>query len=400
MTVSRRLLLCCEHYAPSVGGVQEVMRQIAERLAQRNIEVVVATGLHPQRPDDVRMNGVRVVSFAITGNRVKGITGSIKAYQQFLREEHFDAILIKAAQQWTFDAAVDVLGQISARKVFIPCGFSGLGDAIYSEYFKQMPKWLRQFDGLVFYSNTYQDIEFARKHGLTALHLIPNGVDEREFAQLGDSAIRSELGINAGDDLLLSVGSLIKAKGHWEAIRAFRQARLDRPATLVVNGNHPKTGFFSTLKRTIKHLLHGYWPIALVALVTSAHPGKRVILKNMPREKLLELFKASDLFIFASHVEYSPLVLFEAAAAATPFVASDVGNNREIAQWTGAGRIVEGYSARPKAPNILAFKAAIESALNHPEELTKMGQSGRREIMQSGYTWDKIVERYLSVLHL
>ena len=400
MTVRRRVLLCCEQYPPSVGGVQEVMRQIAERLAQRNLEVVVATGIHPHRPNDVMMDGVHVVSFAITGNRVKGITGPMAAYQQFLRQGRFDAVLIKAAQQWTFDAAIDVLDQISAQKVFIPCGFSGLGDIRYADYFEQMPIWLRKFDGLVFYSDTYQDIEFARKHGLAALHLIPNGVDEREFAEPGDSAIRTELGIPAGDDLLLSVGSMIMAKGHWEVIRAFRQANLDRPATLVVNGNHPKAGYLTALKRTLKHLLRGYWPITLEALTTSAHPGKRVILKNMPRAKLLELFKASDLFIFASHVEYSPLVLFEAAASSTPFVASDVGNNREIVKWTGAGRIVEGFSARSKAPSVLAFKEAIESALSRPEELTKMGQSGRREIMQGGYTWDKIVERYLAVLKL
>lgn len=400
MVVRRRVLLCCEQYSPSVGGVQEVMRQIAERFAQRNLEVVVATGSHPQRPDNVMMNGVYVVSFAIAGNRVRGITGPMTAYQQFLREGRFDAVLIKAAQQWTFDAAVDVLDQISARKVFIPCGFSGLGDVRYADYFKQMPIWLRQFDGLVFYSDTYQDIEFARKHGLTALHLIPNGVDEREFAEPGASMIRAELDIPAADDLLLSVGSIIMAKGHWEVIRAFRRASLDRPATLVVNGNHPKADYLTVLKRTLKHLLHGYWPIVLEALITSAYPGKRVILRNMPRAKLLELFKTSDLFIFASHVEYSPLVLFEAAASSTPFVASDVGNNREIVKWTGAGRIVEEFSARSKAPSVLAFKAAIEYALSDPKELAKMGQSGRRAILEGGYTWDKIVERYLKVLKL
>ena len=33
-----RLLLCCENYAPSVGGVQEVMRQLAERLSIPGME--------------------------------------------------------------------------------------------------------------------------------------------------------------------------------------------------------------------------------------------------------------------------------------------------------------------------------------------------------------------------
>ncbi len=101
-----RVLLCCEHYPPSVGGVQEVMRQIAERLAAEGVEVTVATSPHPQRAPDAVRNGVRVVSFAVKGNWAKGMTGQIEEYRLFLRHGSFDALLIKAAQQWTFDAAL------------------------------------------------------------------------------------------------------------------------------------------------------------------------------------------------------------------------------------------------------------------------------------------------------
>ena len=97
------ILLCCEQYPPSVGGVQEVMRQIAERLAAMGHRVTVATSRHPERGQDVIRNGVRIVSFAVSGNAVKGLSGDIGEYQSFLRNSDFDAILIKAAQQWTFD---------------------------------------------------------------------------------------------------------------------------------------------------------------------------------------------------------------------------------------------------------------------------------------------------------
>lgn len=238
----KRVLLCCEQYSPSVGGVQEVMRQIAERLVQRGVDVVVATGIHPHREATAFINGVQVVSFAISGNRVHGINGPVYDYHCILKKGNFDAILIKAAQQWTFDAAVDVLDQIHCRKVFIPCGFSGLADPSFSNYFERMPIWLSYFDELIFYSNTYQDIEFARAHGLKNLRLIPNGVDAQEFKNASPGQILDELGIDAADDLLLSVGSMIMAKGHWEVLAAFRQARLKQPATLVINGNHVHGG--------------------------------------------------------------------------------------------------------------------------------------------------------------
>ena len=57
------------------------------------------------------------------------------------------------------------------------------------------------------------------------------------------------------------------------------------------------------------------------------------------QREVVEAFFAADLFLFPSLIECSPLVLFEAAAAGTPFIATDVGNSREIAEWTGAGLI-------------------------------------------------------------
>lgn len=398
MTVRRRVLLCCEQYPPSVGGVQEVMRQIAERLAIRGIEVVVATSAHPARKLRETINGVTVVSFGIAGNRIKGITGPVNDYQSFLRSESFDAILIKAAQQWTFDAAVDVLPEVNARKVFIPCGFSGLGDPRCGSYFEEMPAWLRLFDSLVFYAGSYQDIAFAQRHGLTQLRLIPNGVDEREFADLEAFDIRAQLGVPADEDLLLSVGTKIAAKGHWEVLAAFKAARLPRPATLVLNAGAPSASAWHALKRSAKHLFSGRRPLEWLASRVSRSEGKRVIVTDLPRESLLHLYKAADLFVFASHIEYSPLVLFESVASATPFIASAAGNSREIAAWTGAGTIVE--EADGRTPSTTAFARAIEAKLEDLPALRAVGMAGRQVILSEGFTWGRIIDQYIDVLEL
>jgi len=400
VTQRRRVLLCCEQYPPSVGGVQEVMRQIAERLAARGHDVWVATGSHPHRSTDTMVNGVRVVSFPISGNRVKGLSGPVAEYQKFLKEGAFDSILIKAAQQWTFDAAVDALPLVNAKKVFIPCGFSGLHDPRYRTYFGEMPQWLHLFDQLVFYASDYQDINFARQHGLTNLKLVPNGIDEREFSELNDRGIRTLLGIPPGNDLLLSVGSRIMAKGHWEVIEAFRLARLDRPTTLVLNGNPPQSGLLSTLKRAVKHAMRGRWPLTWEAALASRLSRKQVLVTDLPRAELLALFSAADLFLFASHVEYSPLVLFEAAASGTSFIASNVGNSREIANWTGGGHIIDQCTLGDQAPVTEVFARAMESALADRSKLRSEGLKARQKIFENGFTWAKIVETYADVLGL
>ena len=122
-----RILHCVEFYAPSVGGAQEVVRQISERLAARGHDVTVATPALPERTTD-EINGVRLAEFDAYGNAVRGMTGEIDRYRRFVRDGGFDVVMAYAAQQWTSDALLDDAGDIESRLILAPCGFSALYD--------------------------------------------------------------------------------------------------------------------------------------------------------------------------------------------------------------------------------------------------------------------------------
>lgn len=398
-----RLLFCCENYPPSVGGVQEVVRQIAERLVAKGHTVTVATGLHPARPGDVMLNGVRVVSFSVSGGLVRGFQGAVETYRRFVLKSGFDAILIKAAQQWSFDALIPVLSMITARKVFIPCGFSSFYEPAYQEYFRQMPQWMAQFNALIFYANDYQDIRLAREHGLQGIEILPNGADEREFADARSSGFRAEQGVGEDDLLFLTVGSINGAKGHWEVARAFELAQFNRPATLILNGNRPHRSKKGIAWQFVRESLQGRVPLAaLVRRINARHgAGKRVIMSDMARADVVRAFKASDLFVFASHVEYSPLVLFEAVAAGVPFLCVPSGNAREIVQWTGGGEICEAtcsLTGKVQPDPVLLAQAMQSLVCDNPERMMQMGQAGRQAFMDGGFSWAAIANRYESIL--
>src|SRR5690606_22160758 len=177
--------------------------------------------------------------------------------------------------------------------------------------------------------------------------------------------------IDANAFVFLSVGSLTSIKGHTETAEAF--ARLDTggvASTLILNGNRPRPAaaqpsdrwqlaaqlgrhLIRTLRdeglrataRRVRAKLEGrgasdvegqirHW-----AQVAASQPGKQVLLTDLPRDDLVDAYKTADLFVFASNIEYSPLVLFEAAAAGTPFLSVPVGNAEEIARRTGAGLV-------------------------------------------------------------
>ena len=206
------ILFCCEFYAPSVGGVQEVVKQVAEHLVLRGHNVTVATKILPSRNFN-KLNGVIIKEFDVSGNLACGMKGELDTYQRFVISGNFDVITIKAAQQWTFDALWPVLKQIAKPKVFIPCGFSGLYLPEFEDYFRQLPGILKQFDHLIFYTSDYRDINFAKEYGITNLSIIPNGANEIEFSVSHDISFRERHGIGKNDILLLTVGSITGAKG-------------------------------------------------------------------------------------------------------------------------------------------------------------------------------------------
>lgn len=379
-----------------------MIRQIAERLLCKGHEITIATSCHFARGHDVYVSGVRVVSFPISGNLSKGIVGPIKSYQQFVIDGNYDAILIKAAQQWTFDALTPVLSKITGRKIFIPCGFSGLYQNSYRAYYSQMPKWLAAFDVLIFYASNYRDINFAKEHGLKSIVFLPNGANEKEFDGLPAPLFRNRFEIDKEDLLLLTVGSLNGAKGHWEVARAFELAHLNRPATLILNGNLPQRSRKGRVRQFLRELFHGRLPLRLLIKKTnSLNKGKkRIILCDLPRQDLVDAFKSSDLFVFASHIEYSPLVLFESVAAGTPFLSVPVGNAEEIATWTGGGVIcpspIDCYGR--VRPNPLFLAREIEYLLGDKNSLRRLGMIARNSFIKKGFSWDSIVNQYEEIL--
>lgn len=421
-----RILFCCQFYAPSVGGVQEVVRQIAERLVVRGHQVTVATARLPERKFDV-LNGVHIQEFDASGNAVGGMRGEIERYREYVVNGEFDLVMIKAAQQWTFDALWPVLDSMKMPKVFIPCGFSGLYEPAYAGYYRQMPEVLRKFDHLIFYASRYRDIDLAREHGLENFSILPNGASEMEFNVAADPSLRKRHGIPENSFIFLTVGSFTGLKGHFELAKAFSLMELDNDAyaTLILNGNVLPLwdnnlggcwskfigsvridGLRSTFTKIIAqvpgkmrvHIGRETAPQDVARMVNRTQSNKRVLLTDFSRRELIQAFMASDLFVFASHVEYSPLVLFESAAAGTPFLTVPVGNAEEIARWTGAGVIcpavqdAKGYT-RVDPSELARFM----SELAKDETLRKrLGAAGRQN-WQEKFTWEKISRQYEAI---
>lgn len=417
-----KVLFCCESYWPSRGGVQEVIRQIAERMAAAGHDVSVATSRHPKRTSK-SIAGVRIHEFNVSGNRVSGIKGEIKRYQEFICGFDGDAILIKAAQQWSFDALWSILDRVKARKVFVPCGFSGMFEPAFAQYFSEMPAILRKFDHLIFYTEKYRDIDFVKSYGIENFSIIPNGASETDFDRVRSGDLRRSLGIPEDDFLFLTVGTPVNAKGHHEVGAAFSEMEIGRRnSTLILNGSWPKTNILLLLglfcrPQTIVRGMKLFWRKGWRAVWTHLFPKpkfvneirdegaselkgrKRVLCLDLPRADVINAFLESDLFVFASKVEYSPLVLFESAAAGTPFLTVPVGNAAEILGWTGGGILCPADTDEKQyvhvSPHVLARE--MEKAMQSPDLLRELGRAGH-QAWREHFTWASIAKSYERVL--
>jgi len=407
-----RILMCCEFYPPSVGGVQRVMQEVAENLVQRGHAVTVTTTWLPERSFK-ELNGVNVREFKISGNRVMGLNGELDGYRRLVVSGGFDVILINAAQQWAFDALWEVLPQIKARKVHIPCGYSGFYQPRYADYYREMPDILRRFDHLIFHASDYRDINFCRRHHLSRYSIIPNGASRNEFENPPALDFRRQAGLAGDRFIFLSLGSPPFQKGHLEVARAYARLKLPFDSALILNGNYsPREDLRlqpaeTRLKVRAQHAVRclsgrgGHPAVEFEKAVRAARrdPGKQLFISDLPRKELIAAFFASDLFVFASHVDYSPLVLFESAAAGLPFISVPVGNAAEIARWTEGGIICPANTDREGntrvAPIVLARE--MQQLASNRKQLERLSRCGRENWRQR-FSWDKIAQRYEEIL--
>jgi glycosyltransferase involved in cell wall biosynthesis len=377
---------CVESYYPAVGGMQEVVKQLSERLVKLGHEVTVLTRYHKDRVFS-ELNGVKLKTFNIEGNPTEINSKEAQDYVDFLLNIEGDIVTFFAAQQWATNLALPILNQIKAKKVSVPTGYSGLYWPEFKEYFEKMKTHIHGYDMNVYLSNDYRDINYARENKVddSKIIIIPNGAAADEFLPETKISIKKELGIPENDFLLLLVGSYTGWKGHREAIEIFLKSKLSNATLLMIGNNYE---YFK--RQYIKHPSFG-----LRVFFNQLFGRKRIIFTYLKREQTVAAYKKANMFLFPSNVECSPIVLFECAASKLPFLSTDVGNSAEIASWTKGGEIMptikddKGFS---HADINASAKALNELYSNHSKRKTMAEDSFK--IWQEKYSWEVIAKDY------
>ena len=213
-------------------------------------------------------------------------------------------------------------------------------------------------------------------------NLMGFGIDERKiiFHPVGIDLNRFPWKWNSGSDLkmgkvrLISVGRLVKEKGHNYGIMAIHKVLQRRPELdleYVIVGDGP-------LQEELIRLIENLNLVGVVRLFGSGD-----------QSKVITEIKKSDIYLLPSVAEALPLVAMEAQAIGLPIIASDVGSVDQIVLNGKSGFLVS-----PMDPDALANK--LDYLLDHPNIWADMGLIGKNHV-DNKYDINKLNDRLVEI---
>lgn len=261
------------------------------------------------------------------------------AFRRALTEFHPDLVFAP----WAYPdgwAAVE-LGHRAGLPVVIQVhGSDILGLSRHPRRSRGTVEALRRADGVVAVSQDLRERVVALGADPDWVRVIYDGVDAALFHPGRREEARTRLSreLDLQGPVVLYVGNLLPVKG--------LEILIDALARLAGQGV------------AFTGIVIGQGPLRSRLADQVARRGLRDRVKFLgprPHEQLPDWYRAADLFVLPSYSEGVPVVLLEAAACGTPFVASRVGGIPEIAHLN-SGRLVP-------AGDAAALAAAIRGGL-------------------------------------
>jgi glycosyltransferase involved in cell wall biosynthesis len=318
-----KVLLTTPTFPPFNSGLGNAVYHQARALRSKDVEVVVATSGtgRSHRIDDP--SGIKIEEFNLAGSDflLNPIRGDREGYKKFLVESDFDVIVLHAWQNWATDLALSNIQQIKGKKyLFSHCISTNL-------IFKHQPvrswirylawrpyRWglsnkLKNLDGVIFLADNGQDSRFddlriAEKNKIKKL-IIPNSLSD-EARHILDTKVET---LNKRDQLI-AVGSYEWQKGFDDVLRAYAGSTAKNKIPLKLFGQR-RTSFTLKLEVLSKKL--------------GVDSKFLTFVEGVSKGELLAEYLKSKLFLSGSLTECQPLVLLDANATGTPFVARGTG---------------------------------------------------------------------------
>jgi len=344
-----KILQVCPRYYPDVGGVEEHVRSISERLAKKYDVTVFTTDPLGKLPKEEVINNVEVRRFkSWAPNEAYYFSRELKKY---LMENSDEFDIIHAHNYHAFPVLYAAQAKDRNKLIFTPHfhgkGHSFLRNLLHVPYKFWGKSIFTRADKIVCVSNYEKGLIVNNfKVDEEKIVVIPNGVNLEEFKGLER--------IKKSFKTVLCVGRLEKYKGIQYLIEVLRLLESDVVLEIVGKGPYKEN---------------------LVKLAKKLNVLERVkFLQELPRSDLLQEYVDADVFVLLSKHEAYGLSVAEALCAGTPCI---VANTSALTEW------VDGENC---------------FGIDHPIDLNSLADLirkviGKRVCKPAVLDWDEVANR-------
>lgn len=360
-------------FYPHIGGVEELVRQLAREFKRRGISTVILTNRWPRSLSRYELyEGVPVYRLAMRtpwpGFKARFthlLTHALIRRQMIgiLRKHEIELLHVQCVSGNGYYALA------ASRALGLPLVVTTQGERTMdaTQLFQRsefMRRTLRELMGEADYvtacsKDTLRDMEafYGQPFGDRA-EVIYNGIDASEF----DGNIRHQ----HARPYILGIGRLVPQKGFDVLIKAFAKAQIESHELLIA-GEGPERSALEELSRTlgVKQRVH--------------------FVGRADRAKVVALFNGCSFFVLPSRLEPLGIVNLEAMAAGKAVIASDVGGVPEIVRDGETGMLIP-------CEDISALGNAMRRMASDEEMRQRMGAAGR--VQAESFCWPRIADSY------
>lgn len=357
-----KILMLSDVYFPRVNGVSASMQTFARELTRLGHAVTIVAPDYGASAPDEAFEVIRVAARVI----------AFDPEDRLMRADAMSAARVGLAQRdWDI---VHVHTPFRAHQLGVWLGGRSGCPVVesYHTFFEEYaahylpwlpPAWLRfaarglsrrlcrEVDHLIV--PTTEMAAVLRGYGIaTPQTVIPTGIRLDEFDGGNGARFRRELGIADDQPALVTVSRLAAEKNIGFLVDAARVLVDEFPRLIfIIAGEGPEA---PRLRRHVASL--------------GLERNVRFVGNLDRRTRLLDCYKAGDLFVFASPTETQGLVLLEAMALGVPIVSTAVMGTATVLKDAGSARVSE--------PRVDAFAGHVADLLKAPAQRRRLSAAG------------------------
>jgi glycosyltransferase involved in cell wall biosynthesis len=376
-----KILVFSPYYPPHIGGLETHSDEFNKHLAQNGTDVVVFTPNIPfsEKSEEIKYDRVKIIrypAFEIISNYPVPKFWSVRFWRLFIPLFHSDFDVVISRTRFFFSSILALIYAKSTKTYWVHIEHGSDFVKLSSSFKTHVAKYYDHTLGRIIFRSSNINVSishavqtFVKKFDKRHSPIIYRGID---FATIDMIDLDETIKQKYPQKIIISTAArLYKWKGIENSIEAIRNLPKEIQSKIVflIIGDGED---FTRLKKLSQGL-----PIEMLG--------------NVPREKVIAILKASDIYIHSSLPGGGlSTSLLEAMYSGCAVIATPNEGADEIIVNEKNGFLIE-----EKNKETLVQK--INVLFNNKEKLSLFSREANRAIQES-FGWQKSIERYLEIL--